>query len=40
MDELKRLAYHYMEKLLDEEYCAVWNEVVVTPSATRPRIST
>ena len=23
MDELKRLAYHYMEKLLDEEYCAV-----------------
>ena len=40
MDELKRLAYHYMEKLLNEEYCAVWNEVVVSPNATRHRILT
>ena len=39
MDELKRLAYHYMEKLLDEEYCAVWNKVVVA-HATRPHILT
>ena len=36
MEELKRQAYHYMEKLLDEEYCAVWNEVVITQCDTAP----
>ena len=36
MDELKRLSYHYMEKLLDEEYCTVWNEDVVAQCNTAP----
>ena len=36
MDELKCLAYHYMEKLPNEEYCAVWNKVVVAQCDTAP----
>ena len=34
MEELKRQAYHFMEKLLNEEYCAVWNEVVIAQCDT------
>jgi hypothetical protein len=39
MDELKRLAYHYMEKMLDEEYCASGTRSS-SPNATRHRILT
>lgn len=35
-EELKRLAYSYMEKLLSEELCVVWNEVVTAQCDTAP----